>query len=81
LPTIAPKTLVVYPNPTQGILSFEQNLTGLATIYNNLGQSVRALQLNGQNQLSAEGLPVGNYLLRIMTEDGELQLAKFMIKE
>jgi hypothetical protein len=81
LPTVAPKTLVIYPNPTKGILSFEQNLTGLATIYNNLGQSVRALQLNGQNQLSAEGLPVGNYLLRIMTKEGELQLAKFMIKD
>lgn len=46
----AQKELVVYPNPSSGNLSITSVAEGIFTIYNNLGQPVRTVNLTAKNR-------------------------------
>ena len=66
--TIA-STILVYPNPTTGILNLtETSATATFRIYNLLGQSILKGKLS-DNRIDVSGINSGNYILEINDND------------
>lgn len=61
--------IVLFPNPTQGIVNFKGNISGESTITitNTLGQIVYCTKINAQKQMAinVSGLPQGMYFLNV----------------
>ena len=69
-----------YPNPVQEQLVIE-GFTGILTVYNLLGQPIRAFQVvNEFETLSLYDLDAGHYLLEMRGNDGVISTQK-IIKE
>ncbi len=67
------ETLSVYPNPTENSLWLPANTTDVVRIYRNDGTLVRKTKPAGR-ELDVSGLPAGQYLLRVGTQ----QATKFV---
>lgn len=65
--------LVIFPNPTTGIINLEESLTGSLEVFNTLGQVVYTEQLEEEQQLSLSHLGNGTYIVKVQTEEGVLQ--------
>jgi large repetitive protein len=81
--TTSPAT--VYPNPTVGdaTLDLSAVATGpcVVTVFDAAGRAVLAAQTveaGGLHPLSIAGLPVGTYLVRLQTADGQAQTLRLM---
>lgn len=70
-----------YPNPVNTILNFENNNTiSIITLFNFLGQVIQENEINSlTGQLDMSKLPIGNYLLRFKTDNGDttIKLIKY----
>jgi hypothetical protein len=71
--------VVVYPNPSGGLITFEVNNKELikennsVEIYNMLGQQIRTNSLTGKTtELDLSSQPSGIYLYRVLSENGKL---------
>lgn len=72
------KAVVLYPNPVQDNLTIE-NGEGLATIYNVLGQPIRAFSIfNSQSSIDVSDLSKGHYLLKITKTNGTIVSQPFV---
>lgn len=63
---LPPFNLVVFPNPSDGIIRWESNLLKQIEIFSIQGIKIRTLHLaEGSKEISIEDLPEGMYLLRL----------------
>jgi uncharacterized repeat protein (TIGR03803 family) len=62
-----------YPNPVKNIVNFENNNTILKiTLFNLLGQVIQEKEINSlSGHLDMSNLPIGNYSLKVKTNNGE----------
>ena len=73
--------LIIYPNPTTGIININATYgfeTAIYTVFDISGKRI----LNGKfsdNSIDVTGLADGNYILRIMNE-GQIKSQKFIKK-
>jgi len=70
---IEEEVFFIYPNPTSGILSFDQSISGRAELYNISGQLVLDVELEGEQSLNIEFLNNGIYFLEIQTTEGRIR--------
>ena len=68
------KTTVLntFPNPTQGILFFDKEVTGIVNITNLAGQEVFQNVLSSENQLNLSAIPEGMYSLTLKLENNTI---------
>jgi hypothetical protein len=64
------KNLLVYPNPSSGVFTFDTQLLGTFEVYNATGQRIKKGDVIN-DELSLLGFADGVYLLKITTEDGQ----------
>ena len=65
------EALVLYPNPTNGLIYLESSFDNDIIILNALGQIVYSAKLNaGQQQLNLEHLAKGMYVLKALSALG-----------
>jgi hypothetical protein len=70
----------VYPNPAHSIINIEGKLMESITIFNSVGQMVKALQANGDIiQINISNFVIGNYIFRISYLDGSTENIKVVI--
>jgi hypothetical protein len=69
--------VLLYPNPTDGIVRIEGIDEAEVTAYNKLGQKVRTEQ--NTNEIDMSHLSEGVYLLRIKATDGSLHIEKVTV--
>ncbi|MEO1628152.1 MAG: serine hydrolase [Bacteroidota bacterium] len=78
LPSVTPPSIQLFPNPTRE----QVQVTGIApesaqlSLYDASGRLLR--QIEGQNQLSIQGLPSGIYLIKV--QDGQRHLTERLVK-
>jgi len=70
----------IFPNPTSGILKFENELTGYASLYNVTGQKLFEQELEYVQELDLSELDNGLYFLYIET-DGVRRSKKVLIQK
>ncbi|MFI3296315.1 MAG: T9SS type A sorting domain-containing protein [bacterium] len=75
-------TSVVYPNPATDFMIVEAESTiEMVTVYNIMGQTVSSTVGGGQSAtISVSGLSVGNYIVRVLTADGNVSMHKLIKK-
>jgi hypothetical protein len=75
-------TLVIYPNPSSGILHFntDEAIIQSLNIYNNIGSSVFRKTIKGENQIDLSQLSEGIYLLVFECENGAFIKQKWLKK-
>ena len=69
--------VLLYPNPTDGIVRIEGIDEAEVTAYNILGQKVKTEQ--NANEIDMSHLSEGVYLLRIKATDGSLHIEKVTV--
>lgn len=73
------KTATVFPNPFNNSLQIESNTTfKTMELYDVLGKQI--FNQNFENQINTSNLAQGIYLLRLITEDGEVVIKKVVRK-
>ncbi len=70
--------LVIYPNPTTGILMLPKNLIGTLSIYSMTGGVVFYNQINGDSKLDIRHLEKGTYFIRFTNLAGESTICKII---
>jgi hypothetical protein len=73
-----PTNLMVYPNPTDGIVLIEGVEVAEVQVYSALGQMVKTVR--GTNEIDLSGLVDGVYLVRIRDKEGRIFLEKVMVR-
>lgn len=72
----------VYPNPTNGYLTIDGVEMTSVTIYNNLGQVVENIVLNGNSvKLNVANYAAGMYFVDVNTVDGEVVRTKVVVSK
>ena len=61
---------IVYPNPTQGMLTIDTEECGYVGLYNMAGQMVLTQKIEGKTVLNISGFEKGTYLLVLTDENG-----------
>lgn len=72
---LAPDAFDLYPNPTSGILEYTSNfnLSGTVQILTSDGRLLHSIAIGGQREtLDLTAFPSGNYLIRFVTDKGNL---------
>lgn len=67
------ESIIVYPNPTTGLISLDKIRTGQLQIFNTVGQEVYAKELEEEQNLDLSNLEAGTYLLRIKEDKKYIQ--------
>ena len=81
LETNMPKTVSVFPNPTNDFVSFkylEENIQEDLLIYNALGKMIKKIKLSNDQQIrfSTESFESGIYFWRLGNQSGRLIIQK-----
>jgi hypothetical protein len=75
----------LYPNPNNGVFNFNYNLTNNAvlSIYNNLGQEVKTIQLSATKNLltiNMSNFARGIYTYKVIENNKLIAISKFVVK-
>ena len=65
--------LLVYPNPSNGVIYMSENITGLVTLYSIEGTEVFKTNLINKNQISLPNILDGLYILDIVLRENRFQ--------
>jgi len=68
----AKAVLNAYPNPTEGILFFDKQVTGTLSVTNLVGQEIINKVLSDENQINLSDISKGMYTLNIKLEDNTM---------
>jgi len=76
--------LIIYPNPVRNILTIDSSLNldqSIISVFDIAGRRVMNYRLaNGINSVNVSELSVGEYILRIITKEGQMSSQKFIKK-
>ncbi len=75
------EVLNIYPNPAKDILNFDKSMSGMLTIYNNLGQIVYEDVLINATSIQLKNMYADVYNLLLITDDGKVYRSKIMINQ
>ena len=74
--------LIVYPNPVRNILTIDSSLNldqSIISVFDIAGRRVMNYRLaNGINSVNVSELSVGEYILRVITKEGQMSSQKFI---
>lgn len=77
------QSITIYPNPAQSVLNIkatnDQNIIGLQ-ILDNAGRTLQSIK-GYVNIIQTENLSNGNYILRIVNKDGQINHIQFTISK
>lgn len=76
------EAIKVYPNPTQDWISIEnaENNVISADLFNVTGKLMSSSTVNGNQRISIQELPAGNYILKMMDVDGNIVSTNHLVK-
>lgn len=65
--------LLVYPNPTQGVLNIQldENTNATYTLFDMTGRIIQSGDISGNTQINLSGLPNGIFMLQVNTDAGQ----------
>jgi len=76
--------LIIYPNPVRNILTIDSSLNldqSIISVFDIVGRRVMNYRLeDGINSVNVSELSVGEYILRIITKEGQMSSQKFIKK-
>ncbi|MCP4910747.1 MAG: T9SS type A sorting domain-containing protein [Bacteroidetes bacterium] len=74
--------LIIYPNPVRNILTIDSSLNldqSIISVFDIAGRRVMNYRLaNGINSVNVSELSVGEYILRVITKEGQMSSQKFI---
>ncbi len=70
--------LIVYPNPANDVLYIKTGHTGSVEIFGLQGQKVKTYKFYGNAVINVGDLTPGAYLIRLVSDDGTVSMAKFI---
>jgi hypothetical protein len=70
--------LQVLPNPVMGNLKINAKQRGIAFLYNIVGELILETKIESNENIDVSHIDGGAYLLKLITENGEIYLTKFV---
>lgn len=77
------EAIKIYPNPTQDYISIDntENLAVKADVFSVTGKLVLSSSLTGSERINVQGLPAGNYILKLLDQNSQIVSTNLMVKQ